>query len=169
MQPGHRICIIWSPDMGDMTLARQGYKTEKFGRDWFYGNQVPFSPKEDLMQGKVEHTPRLPKVINTTPWAPKEGWSIHPIIREPPTRRRNTGGSRRPPQVLKLPRRWPRTCRSHHGYPCMVKPWWSSGAATWIRQVVCTFNIRWWYKSILVFTLIYYESCLFICVATICF
>jgi hypothetical protein len=25
-----------------------------------YGNQVPFSPKEDLVQGKVEHAPRLP-------------------------------------------------------------------------------------------------------------
>jgi hypothetical protein len=23
--------------------------------------------------GKVEHAPRLPKGINTTPWAPKEG------------------------------------------------------------------------------------------------
>jgi hypothetical protein len=39
---------------------------------------------------------------------------------------------------------------SRHGWPCVVKPWWSFGAATWIRQVVCTFNIRWWYKSILV-------------------
>jgi hypothetical protein len=54
-------------------------------------------------------------------------------------------------------------------WPFMVKPWWSCKAATWIRQVVCTFNIRWWYKSILVFTLIYYELCFFICVATICF
>jgi hypothetical protein len=79
------------------------------------------------------------------------------------------GGSRRPPQVLELPRRWPRTCPSRHGWPCVVKPWWSSGAATWIRQVVCTFNIQWWYISIFVFTLIYYELFLFICVATICF
>jgi hypothetical protein len=29
------------------------------------------------VQGKVEHAPRLPKGINTTPWVPKEG-SIHP-------------------------------------------------------------------------------------------
>jgi hypothetical protein len=78
------------------------------------------------------------------------------------------GGSRRPPQVLELLRRWPRPCPSRHGWPCMGKPWWSSGTATCIRQVVCTFNIRWWYKSILVFTLIYYELCLFICVATTC-
>jgi hypothetical protein len=31
------------------------------------GNQVPFSPKEDLVEGKVEHAPRLPKGINITP------------------------------------------------------------------------------------------------------
>jgi hypothetical protein len=43
------------------------------------------------MQGKVEHAPRLPKGINTTPWAPKEGWSIHPFIREPPKQSRSTG------------------------------------------------------------------------------
>jgi hypothetical protein len=78
------------------------------------------------------------------------------------------GGSRRPPQVLRLLRRWPRPCPSRHGWPCVVKPWWSSGASTWIRQVVCTVNIQWWYKSILVFTLIYYELCLFICIATTC-
>jgi hypothetical protein len=29
-----------------------------------------------------------------------------------------------------LPRRWLRPCPSHHGWPCVVKPWWSSGAAT---------------------------------------
>jgi hypothetical protein len=34
-------------------------------------------------------------------------------------------------------------CPSRHGWPCVVKPWWSPGAATWICQVVCTFNIRW--------------------------
>jgi hypothetical protein len=155
--------------MGDMVLARQGYKIGKSGRGWFYGNQVPISPKEDLVQGKAENAPRLPKGINTTPWAPKEGdQSIH----SSESRRHKgevPGGSRWPPQVLELPRRWPRPCPSRHGWPCVVKQWWSSGAATWIRQVVCTFNIRWWYKSILVFTLIYYEWCLFICVATICF
>jgi hypothetical protein len=51
----------------------------------------PFSHKEDLVQGKVENAPRLPNGINTTPWAPKERGSIHPFIREPPTRRRSTG------------------------------------------------------------------------------
>jgi hypothetical protein len=40
------------------------------------------------------------------------------------------GGSRRPPRVLELPKRWLRPCPSHHGWPCMVKPWWSSGATT---------------------------------------
>jgi hypothetical protein len=38
-----------------------------------YGNQVPLSSNEDLVQGKLEHAPRLPKGINTPPWAPKEG------------------------------------------------------------------------------------------------
>jgi hypothetical protein len=90
IQPGHRICIIWCPDVGDMVPARKGCESGKSGRGWFYGNQVPFSPKEDLMQGKVEHAPRLPKGINTPPWEPKEMWSIHPFIREPPTRRRST-------------------------------------------------------------------------------
>jgi hypothetical protein len=37
-------------------------------------------------------------------------------------------GSRQPPQVLESPRRWLRPCPSHHGWPCVVKPWWSSGA-----------------------------------------
>jgi hypothetical protein len=32
IQPGHRICIIWSLDMGDIALARQGYKTGMSGR-----------------------------------------------------------------------------------------------------------------------------------------
>jgi hypothetical protein len=61
IQPGHRICIIWSPDVGDMVPARKGCESGKSGRDWFYGKQVPFSPKEDLVQGKVEHAPRLPR------------------------------------------------------------------------------------------------------------
>jgi hypothetical protein len=97
----HRICIIWSSKVGDIALARQGYKIGKFGRGWFYGNQVPFSPKEDIMQGKVEHTPRIPKGINTTSWAPEEGWSIHPFIIEMPRRRRSTG---RKPTAAASPR-----------------------------------------------------------------
>jgi hypothetical protein len=91
IQPGHWVCIIWSPDVGDMVPARKGCESGKSGWGWFYGNQVPFSPKEDLVQGKVEHAPTLPKGINTPPWDPKERWSIHPFIRESPTRRRSTG------------------------------------------------------------------------------
>jgi hypothetical protein len=30
------------------------------------------------------------------------------------------GGSRRPPQVLKLPKRWLRPCPSRHDWPCVV-------------------------------------------------
>jgi hypothetical protein len=40
------------------------------------------------------------------------------------------GRSRRPPRVLELPRRWLRPCPNRHGWPCVVKSWWSSGAAT---------------------------------------
>jgi hypothetical protein len=60
------------------------------------------------VQGKVEQASRLPKGINTPPWALKEGWSIHPFIREPSTRRRST--RRKPPaaESSKLSRRWPR-------------------------------------------------------------
>jgi hypothetical protein len=61
----------------------------------FMENHVPFSPKEDLVQGKVEHASRLHKGKNTLPWAPKEGGSIHPFIRVRPTRRRST--QRKPP------------------------------------------------------------------------
>jgi hypothetical protein len=87
--------------VGDMMPARKGWELGKSGRVWFYGNQVHFSPKEDLVQGKVEDAPRLPKGINTTLWAPKEGWSIHPFIREPLTRRRSTG---RKPTTAASPR-----------------------------------------------------------------
>jgi hypothetical protein len=127
--------------MRDMVPARKGYESGKSGRGWFYGNQVPFSPKEDLVQGKVEHAPRLPKGINPSESRRDEG--------EAP------GGSRRLPRVLELPRRWLRPCPSRHGWPCMVKPWWSFGAATWIRQVVCTFNIRWCNHILLYFDLLW--------------
>jgi hypothetical protein len=119
--------------VGDMVPARKGCESGKSGRGWFYGNQVPFSPKEDLVQGKVEHAPRLPKGINTPPWAPKEGWSIHPFIREPPTRRRST---RRKPPATASPR-----SRLRHGLglpyppwpPCTVEPW-RSYEASWGHQ-----------------------------------
>jgi hypothetical protein len=94
-----------SPNVGDMVPARKGCESGKSGRGWFYGNQVPFSPKEDLVQGKLEHAPRLPKGINTPPWAPKEGRSIHPSTGT----RRNQGDSddgRR--ESSKSSRRWPR-------------------------------------------------------------
>jgi hypothetical protein len=45
------------------------------------------------------------------------------------------GASRRPPQVLELSRRWPRPCPSRHGWPCVVKPWWSSRAHVLSRQL----------------------------------
>jgi hypothetical protein len=56
------------------------------------------------------------------------GRHIHPFIREPPTWGKAPRGSRRQPQVLNLPRRWIRLDPSRHVWPCMVKPWWSSGA-----------------------------------------
>jgi hypothetical protein len=90
---------------------------------------------------------RYPRSYNLLPLPPPAATSIHSLE----SRRGEgeaPGGSRRPPWVLELPRRWLRPCPSRHGWPCVVKPWWSSGAATWIRQVICTFNI-WWCNYIL--------------------
>jgi hypothetical protein len=67
------------------------------------------------VQGKLEHALRLPKGINTSPWAPMEVLSVHPFIIEPPTRGEAPGGSRRPPQVLELSSRWLRPYPSRHG------------------------------------------------------
>jgi hypothetical protein len=51
--------------VGDMALAWKDCELGKSG--WFYGNQACFSPKEDLVQGKVEQAQRHLKDINTTP------------------------------------------------------------------------------------------------------
>jgi hypothetical protein len=83
-QIGHRICIISCTDVGDMAPARKGWESGKSGQGWFYGNQVCFSPKEDLVQNKVEHAPRNPKDINTTPRHPKMVTHWHLFIGEPP-------------------------------------------------------------------------------------
>jgi hypothetical protein len=95
------------------------------------------------------------------------GHHIHPFIREPPTRRRSTGGSRWPPRVLELPRRWLRLDPSCHGWPGVVKPWWSSEAMPWIHQGTCTFDGD--INLILSLLLIYIDGCLlsFMCVASI--
>jgi hypothetical protein len=42
-----------------MVPTRKGYESGKSGRGGVYGHQVPFFPKEDLMQGKVENASRL--------------------------------------------------------------------------------------------------------------
>jgi hypothetical protein len=94
------------------------------------------------------------------------GCHIHLFIREPPTRWEAPGGSRRLPQVLKLPRRWLRLDPSRHGWPCVVKPWWSFGAVPWIHQDTCTFDRD--INLILPLLLIYFNACLlsFMCVAS---
>jgi hypothetical protein len=51
------------------------------------------------------------------------------------------GGRRRSSQVLELPRRWHRPCPRCHGWPCVVKPWWSSGAMPWIHQGICVTSL----------------------------
>jgi hypothetical protein len=94
------------------------------------------------------------------------GRHIHPFIREPPTRGEAPGGSRRPLQVLKLPRRWLMLDLSRHGWPGVVKPWWSSGVMLWIHQGTCTFDGD--INLILSLLLIYFIACLlsFMCVAS---
>jgi hypothetical protein len=58
---------------GRYVVGKVGLQNRKVWTRLILWEPVPFSPKEDLVQGKVEHAPRLPKGINTTPWAPKEG------------------------------------------------------------------------------------------------
>jgi hypothetical protein len=53
--------------------------------------------------------------------------SIHQRAVETKEKHREEADGRR---VLELPRRWLRPCPSRHGWPCVVKPWWSSRAAT---------------------------------------
>jgi hypothetical protein len=113
--------------MGDMMPARKGCESRKSGRGWFYGNQVPFSPKEDLVQGKVEHAPRLPKGINTPLGA--QGGVIHPSTGT----RRNLGESdddRR--ESSKSSRRWPRPTLAAMA-ALHVEPWRNS-EASWGHQ-----------------------------------
>jgi hypothetical protein len=76
------------------------------------------------------------------------------------------GGSQRPSQVLELPRRWLRLDRSRHGWPCVMKPWWSSGAVPWTYQGTCTLDGD--INLILSLLLIYFDACLllFMCVAS---
>jgi hypothetical protein len=94
------------------------------------------------------------------------GCHIHPFIGEPPTRGEAPGGSRRPPPVLELPRRSLRLDPSRHGWPCVVKPWWSFGAVPWIHQDTCTFDGD--INLILSLLLIYFDACLlsFMCLAS---
>jgi hypothetical protein len=133
---------------------------------------ILWKPSPLLSQGRSRARqgvarPKAPQGHKYTPWEPKESWSIHPFITEPPTRGEAPGGSRRPPRVIKLPRRWLRLDPSHHGWPCVVKPWWSSGAMPWIHQGTCTFDGD--INLILSLPLIYFDACLlsFMCVASL--
>jgi hypothetical protein len=67
--------------MGDMVPARKVCESGKSGRGRFYGNQVCFSRKEDLVQGKVEHASKAPKGTNTIPWVPQDGYPLKSIHR----------------------------------------------------------------------------------------
>ena len=132
-----------------MASARKGCETGKSGRGWFYGNQVCFSPKEDLVQGKVEHAPRLPKGINTTPLAPKGGDPIHPELDENLGLRPEGDDGRR--KSSRVPRKWlrpPLAAMASQRGCAMVEfgshPQHSSGYV----------HTRWWYQSTL------YSSCL---------
>jgi hypothetical protein len=66
-----------------------------------------------------------------------------------------------------LPWRWLWLDPSRHGWPCVVKPWWSSGAMPWIHQGTCTFDGD--INLILSLPLIYSNACLlsFMCVASL--
>lgn len=132
--------------MGDMTSTRKGCETGKSGRGWFYGNLVCLTPKQRSRgtQGEARPKARLGYKYNPL-GVPRT--SIDPsITREPPNWGTHTGGSRRPPSST-LPRRWLRLDPSRHGWPCVVKPWWDSGAVPWCIKA---HYIEWWYQSNLV-------------------
>jgi hypothetical protein len=62
---GVRMWEIW---------CRQGRAVNQENLDEadFMETKFPSLPRKISCKGKVEHAPRLPKGINTTPWAPKE-------------------------------------------------------------------------------------------------
>jgi hypothetical protein len=71
--------IIWTPNLhyfesrhGRYGAGKEGANQENLDEDDFMETKF-ISPKEDLVQGKAEHAPRLPKGINTTPLVLKEG------------------------------------------------------------------------------------------------
>jgi hypothetical protein len=135
----------WTRSCRERTRAETG-----LGRSAQAGQPSPFS-----WRSGIPFVLDAPRLINSSyPEGP-----MHPFTREPHNRRRHARGSRRPPQVLEFPRRWPRSCPTHHGWPCMVKTWWSSGAMPCIHQGNCTLYVRWWYKSCLFLTLIYFDAC----------
>jgi hypothetical protein len=147
--------------MGDMASARQGYKTRKSGRVWFYGNQVCLAPKQYFMEGKGELAPRLLKGINTTPRAPKDGWLIHPFIHQ------RVADTKEKHREEADGRRKSSSCLGDglgHALAATVSPaWWSHGGVPepmpWFHQGNCTFYIRRWNKSCFFFTLIYIDEC----------
>jgi hypothetical protein len=85
---GHRICIILSPDVGDMVPARKGCESEKSGRGWFYGNQVCFSRGSRARKGGA--CPKAPQGHKYIPLG-APGWL--PIdIHSSESRRRSAQG-----------------------------------------------------------------------------
>jgi hypothetical protein len=151
---------------GRYGAGKEGLRIKKIWR-----RLILWKPSSLLSQGRSRARqggarPKAPQGHKYTPLDDQGGVinpSSHQRAAETKEKHREEADGRR---VLELPRRWLRPCPSRHGWPCVVKPWWSSGAATRIRQVVVpsTFGD----VTISCHTLIYYELCLFICVATIC-
>jgi hypothetical protein len=96
---------------------------------------ILWKPSSLLSQGRSRARqggarPKAPQGHKYTPLGAQGGVinpSIHQKAAEMKEKHREEADGRR---VLVLPRRWLRPCPSHHGWPCMVKTWWSSGAAT---------------------------------------
>jgi hypothetical protein len=116
------------------------------------GRPTPF-----LLQFGLPFELEFPQSINSTSTASTIVASIHHTPKEDDGRRESST----------LPRRCLRLDHSRHGWPCVVKPWWSSGAMPWVHQGICTFDG--YINLILSLLLIYYDACLlsFICVASI--
>jgi hypothetical protein len=92
-------------------------------------------------------------------------WSIHQRVANTKEKHREEADSRH--ESSTLPKRWLRLDPSRHGWPYVVKPWWSSGAMPWIHQGTCTFDRD--INLILSLLLVYFDAypLSFMCVASI--
>jgi hypothetical protein len=97
IQPGHRICIIWSPDVGDMVPARKGCESG------FWTRLILWKPSSLLSQGRSRARqggarPKAPQGHKYTPLGAQRGVinsSIHQRATETKEKHRKEADGRR--------------------------------------------------------------------------